>query len=465
MQNVVSYFIERKAKDNESNKDYKNVSSKAFGLFRHGHVQQIELATDNDKVHFRCNCLPEMKKNLKYNLRLSLRKEGESQGEILFASCPCPAGKGPLGSCKHIAAVCYALEEFCRIKCTREFETCTSRLQTWNQPRKRKLEPKSVYDIDFSKKVYRREERNATKCLIDPRHQCDRNQDSEQVNNDLLEKIKIVNPNCAFFCLLSDEKQHVEIISPIKEHPASLTEILDRASRVKINLKVSDHERESIAKETKAQSNCEKWYNHRKFRITASKCKRVIQKPTTSPTKAIKEVLHLGNQYQSDKMRQGLADEKKILKLYEIKMGCKVNETGFVVSKSHPFLGASPDGQVDGGLVEIKRIFPGKYTLHEAVCRRNICKESPHGLVLSKNHQYYYQVQQQMLCCECKWTDLVLSDINDMIILNVKKCNSFLSSIIPKLEIFYDRHIAPELAYPRVAYGLPRLSKLIDRDY
>ena len=69
-----------------------------------------------------------------------------------------------------------------------------------------------------------------------------------------------------------------------------------------------------------------------------------------------------------------------------------------------------------------------------------------------------------MLCCECKWTDLVLSDINDMIILNVKKCNSFLSNI-PKLEIFYDRHIAQELVYPRVAYGLPRLSKLIDRDY
>ena len=65
MQNVVSYFIERKAKDNESNKDYKNVSSKAFGLFRHEHVRQIELATDNDKVHFRCNCLPEIKKKSK----------------------------------------------------------------------------------------------------------------------------------------------------------------------------------------------------------------------------------------------------------------------------------------------------------------------------------------------------------------------------------------------------------------
>ena len=27
---------------------------------------------------------------------------------------------------------------------------------------------------------------------------------------------------------------------------------------------------------------------------------------------------------------------------------CKVSETGFVISQSHPFLGASPDGKVDG---------------------------------------------------------------------------------------------------------------------
>ena len=73
IQNIVSYFIERKAKDNESNKDFKNVSSKAFGFFRHGHIQKLEIARDDDdKVHFRCDCLPEMKKNLKYNIKLSL---------------------------------------------------------------------------------------------------------------------------------------------------------------------------------------------------------------------------------------------------------------------------------------------------------------------------------------------------------------------------------------------------------
>ena len=110
------------------------------GLFRHGHIQKLEIARhDDEKVHFRCDCLPEV------NVKLSLCN-GEHEGEITFASCACPAGKGPFGSCKHIAALCYALKEFVRLECTWEFETCTSRLQTWYQPRKRKIDSQSVYD-------------------------------------------------------------------------------------------------------------------------------------------------------------------------------------------------------------------------------------------------------------------------------------------------------------------------------
>lgn len=62
-------------------------------------------------------------------------------------------------------------------------------------------------------------------------------------------------------------------------------------------------------------------------------------------------------------MKQGLKDEKKIIRLYENKLDCKVSETGFVISQSYPFLGASPDG----GLVEIKQIFTDGLSLKEAV--------------------------------------------------------------------------------------------------
>ena len=184
---------------------------------------------------------------------------------------------------------------------------------------------------------------------------------------------------------------------------------------------ISDQERDNIAFATKAQSNCQAWFEHTRVRITASQSKRASIKPSISPTKAMMEILHYNNQYQSNKMKQGLKDEKKIIWLYKNKLDCKVSETGFVLSESYPFLGASPDGEAQGGLVEIKRIFTDGLSLKKAVCKRGICRHTCHGLVVNKNHKFYYQVQQLMLSTELSWTDLVHSDTIDLVILYVKK--------------------------------------------
>jgi len=96
-----------------------------------------------------------MKNNLKYKLNVTMINSGERAGEVTYACCsPCPAGKGPCASCKHLAALCFALEELVRLQQSRDFATCTDSLQTWNQPQKRKLEPRSVYEVDFSKKIF-----------------------------------------------------------------------------------------------------------------------------------------------------------------------------------------------------------------------------------------------------------------------------------------------------------------------
>ena len=175
----------------------------------------------------------------------------------------------------------------------------------------------------------------------------------------------------------------------------------------------------------------------------------------------MKEILHYNNQYQSNKMKQGLKDEKKIILEYETNWIAK-SVKQVLLSQSHPFLGASPDGEVDGGLVEMKRIFTDGQSLKEAVCKRRICRDTCHGLVINRNHKFYYQVQQLMLWTKSSWTDLVLSDTVNLIILHVRKDTKFLSDIVPKLEKFYDNHISLELAYPRVYYGLTRLSKPIN---
>ena len=76
---------------------------------------------------------------------------------VSSAQCTCPAGKGPFGSCKHIAALCFALEDFVKMReiiLEQGEDACTSVLQRWNQPRKKRLESKKIEDIDFSSSCY-----------------------------------------------------------------------------------------------------------------------------------------------------------------------------------------------------------------------------------------------------------------------------------------------------------------------
>ena len=61
--------------------------------------------------------------------------------DITAASCNCPAGKGPSASCKHVGSLCYALVEFYASGKLPEFLTCTDRLQQWNKPRHKKVDP------------------------------------------------------------------------------------------------------------------------------------------------------------------------------------------------------------------------------------------------------------------------------------------------------------------------------------
>ena len=95
--------------------------------------------------------------------------------------------------------------------------------------------------------------------------------------------------------------------------PLSLTNIRERAERIKESLIVTDQEREMIEKQTRPQAKCEEWYKQRKTRITASKCKRAFIKATTSPTKAIKDIMGMNASVSTRFMKDGLASEPEII--------------------------------------------------------------------------------------------------------------------------------------------------------
>lgn len=230
-------------------------------------------------------------------------------------------------------------EEFVRLGQSREFSTCTDRLQAWHQPRERKLETKSLCEIDLSKKVNAKEKAGDRKILHFPTLPVYREKNTEKANQDLLEKIQDDELECVFFNILSREKHPSKfsfettitasnIISPLKEQPITLNGIRETASRIKKKPFVDANERKRIEKERKQQSGSQEWFKARKIRITASKCIRANQKRTTSPIKAMIEIRNLKDNFQSEKMQRGLKDESKILKLYDWTAGLSSKSNG-----------------------------------------------------------------------------------------------------------------------------------------
>ena len=278
-----------------------------------------------------------------------------------------------------------------------------------------------------------------------------------------------------------------EVLTPVKCHPVSLTEIKERRDKIRRKLFVDENDVYRIERETVGQSLNKNWDVHRKIRITASKCHRIatLQK-TTSPSKAIREILHYKKLPQTKAMKEGLLREPFVIEEYtEAKtinnQKVVVKPCGLFVSKSKPFLAASPDGlvyNVDStgqnscGLIEVKLVFlKENETLNQGLIRRRMfLHDTTNGhLVINQKHKYYYQIQQQMFVTEIHHLEFVVKGVTELSDRTVKEVSGvfispiefdseFWSSVLPKLEAFYNEHILVELAYPRIKYGLSRFS-------
>lgn len=76
---------------------------------------------------------------------------------------------------------------------------------------------------------------------------------------------------------------------------------------------MSQNEITELERKIKEQSETDEWNLHRKYRITASQCHRVASlKKSTSPTKAVQEILQYKQQCQTSKMKEGMRRENEI---------------------------------------------------------------------------------------------------------------------------------------------------------
>lgn len=110
----------------------------------------------------------------------------------------------PHASCKHVAALCYALVDFSRFRHLPEFFTCTDKLQEWNRPRPKRLDIIPVADLSSQRLQILR--KNPKTKLPSPSTYDPRPLEHRSVRLDALEKLRCdllsLNQPCAFLDIL-----------------------------------------------------------------------------------------------------------------------------------------------------------------------------------------------------------------------------------------------------------------------
>ena len=219
-------------------------------------------------------------------------------------------------------------------------------------------------------------------------------------------------------------------------------------------LSITEEEVATIEAATRNQSKSMAWFNQRAGRITASMMKSVCSTDPGNPAQSlIQRICYPDkNKFFSEATKWGCDHESSAKTAYinimkESHRGFICNDSGLVVSTTHPFIGASPDGSIHceccgPGVLEIK-------------CPYCVCNDEPSSapcLVngkLCRNHMYFYQVQTKLYVCSANYSDFVVgtfcSEIANTSTERILPDDEFVKQCIEKSTDFFELCILPEL--------------------
>jgi hypothetical protein len=138
--------------------------------------------------------------------------------------------------------------------------------------------------------------------------------------------------------------------------------------------------------------------------------------------------------FSSRSTRHGQLYEPVAKEKYRQVMGTPVDECGLFICMDYPYLASSPDGIIDDEIcLEVKCPFVSK---DKTITLATIPYISETGL--SRTHNYYYQVQGQLLCSNRQTCHFVVYTLKDMKIFIIERDQTFINNMIEKLKDFYE---------------------------
>ena len=440
---MIAHFVTRTVDDGLPAGDFKGINQKARYLFQCGHVQKLEIKSSNSCMYIRADCLPEMKKDTVYKIRMTLNHPSY---EIDGAQCECKAGKGPKASCKHVGALCYAFAEFCSSGHIPGFLTCTERLQEWNKPRARRVEVIPVSELTSRRlQILKKDSLGSSQSAAnyDPRSISMRSVDPSLEENLRVDLVNAKGHTSVFTQILvplvsvalhdhqyttkssitSHEAETTTTLVPLameSAHETNSSELTlvstlpeQRLSKedIKKSLNVTIQERIKIEKNTRSQSNSSDWFAARARRITGSKCGRILCQKERTDALLTSVLYSKPMMVLPPPIKWGRENEKRACEAYVNFMrasghsGLETSPCGFIVCTNAGWLGASPDAFVSdpthtlsNGIVEFKCPYT-KRNEHPLVACDDpnfYCTRVGNSICLNKNHSYYHQVLLQL---------------------------------------------------------------------
>jgi hypothetical protein len=207
------------------------------------------------------------------------------------------------------------------------------------------------------------------------------------------------------------------------DYPLSEARILELQDKVNILIDNITPESLQQLENTEQQSLNDEWHRERSIRLTASKCSDAVKLGHSvnegSSNAAIRckkfisrNIWNLdGNNYQSVWMTRGLKSESAAITKYEEQTKQQINPSGLWVNPKFPWLACSPDSRVgQNGTMEIKslKIFHehsiesivndiNNVLVSNDIMKRQCFDIRDNKCFLKRSHNYYYQVQMQLL--------------------------------------------------------------------
>ena len=298
-------------------------TSKGKEMYLSPKIQFCEFAKDKNTVLFRCNIGASMKQEFRFP------EVAICDGQFTATKCTCVQKNG--GRCSHIAALMYLIQEVSFGATPRLELASTSKPQYWGHGTKTEKNPQPVQSANYNKRF-----KPDKYVHFDPRPPHLRSTSKEEINSFIVDN-QISSMNHRFLSnwdsvfQISYENYEVteerkEIIQDLKiQWLSNMFESLERFGNDDLTNDSAFH-----ITGTEDQSNNDKWFSERKYRITAS----VFQDFAGNCIGFIKKFWESTKVPETKSILYGRSHEKDAIEAFEKKFNCSVTKCGLFVSKT-----------------------------------------------------------------------------------------------------------------------------------